>query len=148
MFQIAEGKEPPQPKLELKPKKLRIHHRGRKKIKRAKSLFTSAHNAGDKAKPTTSERKDEYPKDFLKPSRNTSPTKIKRTVIVRKTLVGNRTSKIKSSPDNSDSADVPGRVSITRRKIMRKKRSKRRKTAPTVSPPRPSGTTHEIGPVS
>lgn len=136
--QIAEGKEPPQHKLELKPKKLRIH-RGRKKIKRAKSLFAPMNNAGDRAKATTSERKDDFPKEFTKTSGNTSPMKIKRTVVMRKTIVRKRTSKIKSNPDNSAAADGPGRVSLTRRKVVRKKRSKRKKAAHTVSPPRPSG---------
>lgn len=105
-------------------------------MKKAKSLFVD--NAGDQVKATTSDRNDDYP-DYTMASRNPSPIKIKRTAGVRRTF-RHRTFKIKSNPDDTDANDEPGKVSVTRRKLVRKKRSKRKKASvPNVSPPGPSG---------
>ncbi|XP_035430985.1 uncharacterized protein LOC118263249 isoform X1 [Spodoptera frugiperda] len=142
--QVAGKQELRQHNPEYKHKKTKTH-RGRKKVKKSKSLFTPLKSVGDTTKPTTSERKNRYPRPILNRTRIYSPIKTKRPIIVRRTSVRHDISKAKSAFTEGNNAGT------SRRKIVKKKRGKRKKPSvggDSIPPPKPSGTSNNVHYVS
>lgn len=118
-------------------KKIKTYHR-KKKVKRVKSLYVHKKSSGQQA---TSERRDDDPRIFTNSPRNNTPSKRGNTFnLVQRASVTQRTTiKVNSNPD-AEGSNAPNIGSVSRRKVLRKRRTKRKKsTAPNITPAERSG---------
>ncbi|KAJ8726859.1 hypothetical protein PYW08_015256 [Mythimna loreyi] len=138
--EAGEGEEQPENKLDETLKKNKKFHR-RKRFKRAKSLYVPKKSSGNRA--TTSQRKDNHPGISPNLSKRINSPKTKRPAtfnfVQRASVTTKRVLKAKSNTD-AEGGNAPAKGSVTRRKVVRKKRSKQKKSSTlTWAPPGPSG---------
>lgn len=128
-----------QPHIKLDVKKVKTYRR-KMKTKRAKSLYAPKKH-GYQAQSSRSDKSEDFPTILTNSTRNNSPYRRRTTFIAQRATVTRRMiSKVKSNPDAQVKNSPTKGITSTRRKVMRKKRTKRKtSTTPDPNPPGPSG---------